>query len=267
VLLTRELDDTIRRCEIAGVSTGVATARRLRPELPAEAIEVAGGLVAFTGVDSPLSQAVGVGWHDSVRRENVSRIVEFYEARGTASRVFVTPLSHPTLARELAAAGFVPSEYENVMVSDDFGPALSDARVGIAADLHAWARASAEAFMDPEVPQPGDDFIAVIIASSPGVLPLEARVGDEIVATAAMDLRDGCAGLFAGSVAPGFRRRGWHNALIRDRIARARDGGATLMRATARPGSPSEFNFQRSGFTTLYTRTLWERKLERSRLE
>jgi hypothetical protein len=75
-----------------------------------------------------------------------------------------------------------------------------------------------------------------------------------------MDVRDGCAALFAGSTMAAFRNRGWQIAMIRDRIARARDEGARWMRATARPTSTSERNFIRCGFQTLYTRTLWQRR-------
>jgi len=261
VLLTTELEETIRRCEIAGIRNAVATTARLRPDFGAEEIEVCGGLVAFTGIESPMSQAAGVGTAEPVRREDVEQIVTFYESRGTSPRVFVTPFSHPTLGRELAAAGFAPCEYENIMASDDFGDwAQRDPRVVVATDFQAWAHASAEAFMHPETPQHGDDLIACIIASSPGVWPLEMRDGATIVATAAMDLQQGCAGLFAGSVVPAFRGRGFHVALINDRIARAREAGASFMRATARPASPSERNFRRSGFTPLYTRVLWERR-------
>jgi GNAT superfamily N-acetyltransferase len=261
VLLTTELDEAIRRCEIAGIRNAVTTTARLRPDLGAEAIEVCGGLVAFTGAKVPLSQAFGLGMSEPVRREDVEQIVEFYESRGASPRVFVTPFSHSTLGRELAAAGFAPCEYDNVMASDDFGDRMQrDPRVIAATDLQGWALASVEAFMHPEAPQTGDELVACIIASSPGVLALEVRDGDAIVATAAMDLQEGCAGLFAGSVAPAFRGRGFHIALIHDRIARAREAGASFMRATAQPASASERNFRRCGFTTLYTRALWERK-------
>jgi len=262
VLLTTELEERIRLCEIAGIRNGIATTARLRPDLGAAAIEVCGGLVAFTGAKSPMSQAVGVGMQGRVRREDVKHIVEFYEERGTTPCVFVTPFAHLSLGRELAAAGFVPTEYDNVMASNDLGDwAQRDPRVVKATDFQAWALASVEAFMHPDVPEPGDELVACVIASSPGVWALQLRDGETIAATAAMDLQEGCAGLFAGSVMAPFRGRGFHLALIYDRIARAREGGASIMRATARPGSASERNFLRCRFTTLYTRTLWERKV------
>jgi GNAT superfamily N-acetyltransferase len=259
VILTRELDEAIRQYEIAGIRTGIETVRRLYPEAGAESIEVGGGLLAFTGVESPLTQAYGIA--RPVSDEEIAAITAFYETRGATPRVFVTPLADASLGRGLAAAGYAPCEYDNVMASDAFDAhALRDARIGIAADLGAWAHASTQAFMDVDALKPGDDRIASVLASSEGVWPLEAREDGAIVATAAMDLRGECAALFAGSTMPEFRNRGWHLALIRDRIARARDAGARFMRATAGPASASAHNFHRCGFVTLYTRAVWERK-------
>jgi hypothetical protein len=264
MLFTLELDETIRRCEIAGIRIGIETVCRLYPQTHAESIEVGGGLVAFTGADSPLTQAYGVGAREPVTPEDIERITDFYESRGAVPRVFVTPLSDATLAQALASNGYAPCEYENILASDAFeGYAMRDGRIAVASDLRAWALASAQAFTGREVLTPADEAIALTLASSDGVWPLEGRENGEIVATAVMDLREECAALFAGSTMPRFRSRGWHIAMIRDRIARARDGGAQFMRATARPSSISERNFVRCGFRVLYTRTLWERPQRR----
>ena len=221
---------------------------------------MAGGLVAFTGVESPFSQAIGIGAFAPVTNNEIGQITAFYESRGSTPRVLVTPLSHPSLGRALAAADYAPSEYVNVLASDKLDAfALRDDRIAAAKDLDAWARASAQAFKDREKLVAGDEFVALVIASSEGVCPLEAREGGAIVATAAMDRRAASAGLFGGATLFDFRRRGWHVRLIRDRIARARDAGARFARASARPASESERNFHRCGFETLYTRVLWER--------
>lgn len=147
MLLTRELDESIRRAEIAGVRAGIETVRRLYPESRADSLEVAGGIAAFTGVESPLSQTFGVGTLTPVSAGDITRITEFYETRGATPRVFVTPLADASLGHGLASAGYAPSEYENVLVSDSFATyGMRDDRVGIAADLTTWARASAQAF-------------------------------------------------------------------------------------------------------------------------
>jgi GNAT superfamily N-acetyltransferase len=261
VLLTRELDELISRCEIGGIQCAIDTVARLYPEARPASAQIAGGLAAFTGADSPLSQAYGIGTSAPVTTNDVAQITEFYESRGAAPRVFVTPLADSSLARLLAATGYAPTEYENVLASSEFDAhALYDDRIAVAADLDVWARASAQAFLDRTTIEPADERIARILAFSDGACNLEARDGGSIVATAAMDIRDECSAFFAGSTMPASRGRGFHIALIRDRIARARDAGARLMRATARPASASERNFHRCGFVTLYTRALWERR-------
>lgn len=257
--LSRDLDEKIRQCEIAGIRSGIETARRLQPETGAATIDVADGLVAFTGIDSPLSQAYGVGVVAPVSGADLDRITDFYESRGAVARVFVTPLSDASFGRALARAGYAPCEYENVLASDSFEFGQRNERIDAARDLDAWSLASARAFTDLGSIGARDLAIARIIAHS-DVWALEAREDDEAIATAAMDLRGDCAAFFAGSVLPAFRGRGWHRAMVRDRVARARDAGARLMRATAKPGSISERNFHRCGFVTLYTRALWERK-------
>jgi GNAT superfamily N-acetyltransferase len=261
VLLTPELAEAIRRAEIAGIRCAIGAAQRLRPRAGIEGLEVAGGLAAFMGPDSPLSEAFGTGGRAPVTAGEIATLTEFYEKRGSTPRVFVSPLAHPSLGIGLAAAGYAPVEYESVLASDAFEPhAHCDARVRTAADLHAWAHASAGAFMDGAAVTPDDEFLALTIAGSEGLTALEAVDDGQIVATGAMDVRGDCSALFAASTLPGFRRKGLHAALIAERIARARDAGVRFMRATARPGSSSEHNFHRCGFTTLYTRALWERK-------
>jgi hypothetical protein len=260
VLLTRELHESIRHSEIAGIRSGIETARRLRPDLCAASIDVAGGLVAFFGSKSPLSEAFGVGTLAPVTPDQIATITEFYESRGATPRVFVTPLAHSTLTSGLAAAGYTPTEYENVLAAEDFqSHARHDDRIRVAADVPAWARASTQAFMDCDSSEPDDEFVALLIASSEGVCVLEAVENGAIAATAAMDFRGEWSALFAASTARAFRRRGWQIAMIADRMARAREAGARFLRGAARPASSSERNFHRCGFATLYTRALWER--------
>jgi hypothetical protein len=256
------IDEAILRDEVEGGRRSIEAAGRLDPNVGATSIEVAGGLVGFAGVGSPFSQALGVGTRGPVRASDIARITEFYESRGAAPMVFVTPASDPTLQRELTAAGYVPGEREqSLMASDDLViHARRDARIGVALDITAWAKASATAFIERERLEPGDEVIAMILAATEGTIALEVRQCDEIIATGALAVNGECAALFAGSTLTAFRRRGWHAALIRDRVARAREADARLVRATAGPGSASEQNFVRCGFVRLCTRVLWERR-------
>jgi GNAT superfamily N-acetyltransferase len=205
---------------------------------------------------------LGVGASGPVRASDIAKITAFYESRGATPTVFVTRAADPSLHRELAAAGYVAGEREqSLLASEDLvSHAQCDARIGVAQDIAAWAKASAAAFLEREQLEPGEDVIALILATAEGTVALEARDGDRIIATGAISVSGEHATLFAGSTDPKFRRQGWHTALIRDRVARAREAGAKLVRATARPGSISEQNFVRCGFIRLSARILWERR-------
>ncbi|HEY4434295.1 MAG TPA: GNAT family N-acetyltransferase [Candidatus Cybelea sp.] len=258
--LTRMLDETIRRCEVDGIRKGVEATQQLYPELEPASLEIAGGIARFNGFEA-LSEAFGIGTVAAVSAEEIALLTAFFESRNSTARVFVTPMSDPSLAFGLARAGYAPAEYENVLVSDDFETyAQYDDRVAVAANLDDWAEASMKGFLGDEAAENGDLRVGLILASSEGAIALAGTDGEKIASTAIMSLRGECAFFFAGATLPEFRRRGWHLALVRDRIARARDAGVRVMRATAAPGSASERNFRRCGFAVLYTRSLWERR-------
>ncbi|MGA2759728.1 MAG: hypothetical protein ABSF08_05315 [Candidatus Cybelea sp.] len=256
------IEEAILRDEIEGVRRSVEAGRRIDPQAGATSIEVAGGLVAFTGVGSPFSQALGVGTRGPVRASDVAQITEFYESRGATPMVFVATMAHPSLASELTAAGYAAGDREQTLVASDdlISNSRRNDRIGVAKDIAAWAKASAMGFLEREELEPGEDVIALTLATAEGTIALEVREGEKIIATGAMSVIGDNAALFAGSTLTAFRRQGWHAALIRDRVARAREAGARLVRATAGPGSISEQNFLRSGFVRLHTRVLWERR-------
>lgn len=260
MLSTQELHERIAACEIAGIRAAVATVRRLYPAIDAQAVEIAGGLAAFTGADSPLSQVYGAGIEGGVSAQDVGAITAFFTSRAATPRVYVSPLGDPSFPRRLAAAGYAPCEYENVLASQNLAAhAARDARIRVAGDREAWARASAMAFTDRDDVGDADAAVARVLAFSPGVRAIEGLENGTIAATAAMDLKGDWAGLFAGATLREHRGRGWQRTLIRDRLARAVESGARFARGHAKPGSTSERNFLRCGFTVLYTRTLWER--------
>ncbi|MGA8533363.1 MAG: hypothetical protein WB615_04590 [Candidatus Tumulicola sp.] len=261
MLDSRTLGESIENADVAGLRACVETARRIFPHLGAESIDVAGGIVPFVGASSPLSEACGLGIGGDPAAGDVERLTRFYVDRKTPPRILVSPLATLRLSSLLAEAGYRPIEQHNVLALDlSTVRCERDDRVVECRDARAWGRASAAGF---EKDTPGEEavLLGTIIASVPAVTILEVRCDGATVATGAMDVQGPLAGLFAGSTAEQSRGRGWHAALIRDRIARARERGAAYARAGAGVGSVSERNFRRAGFETLYTRTVWERPL------
>ncbi len=64
------------------------------------------------------------------------------------------------------------------------------------------------------------------------------------------------AQLCGATTLPEKRRRGVQTALLRERLARARESGCEVAVVTTQPGSKSQQNVQRQGFALLYTRAV-----------
>jgi hypothetical protein len=83
-----------------------------------------------------------------------------------------------------------------------------------------------------------------------------ARVDGEIAGGGSLRL-DGDIAQFSGAgTLPRFRRRGVQTALYRARLADARAAGCTVGVVVTQPGSKSQQNAQREGFSLLYARQL-----------
>jgi ribosomal protein S18 acetylase RimI-like enzyme len=205
-----------------------------------------------------MSEAVAVGIDCDVSQDDVDEITEFFRAVGAAPRVVTSPLSNPELARLLARSGYAPEEYQNALVADLAAlEGERDARIVETSDATQWARASVRGFSEDA---PEDEVMrktGLLIATG-GATALEVRDESEIIATACYAFeREGIA-LFAASTIPSARRRGWQRAMIRERIARAKDAGMRYARVAAAPLGASERNFRALGFVPIYTRVTWE---------
>ena len=86
-----------------------------------------------------------------------------------------------------------------------------------------------------------------------------ARLDGKVAGGATLAIREGLAGLFGASTLPAFRNRGVQTALLGARLSRAAAAGCDLAVSLAAPGSTSQRNIVREGFSVLYTRVKFER--------
>jgi hypothetical protein len=91
-----------------------------------------------------------------------------------------------------------------------------------------------------------------------------ARIENAVAGAATLAIRDGVAGLFGASTLPAFRNRGVQTALLGTRLARAAEAKCDLAACLAQPGSTSQRNVMRKGFSVLYTRVKFEAKHTRA---
>lgn len=230
----------------------VATARTsgLRPH--AALLDVAGGCAVFTGPDSHLSRAVGVGRNRPVTAADLDALEHFYRSRGARCAIEVSPYAHPALIEQLPLRGFRPVAWTDVLARpladvDDPGTGIEP----VAPEgLDDWAREVESAFAEGATA--GEGFVrdTRIMARLPGVTVFLARLDGAAAGGGLLAVDGTLAWLGSGAVLPVARRRGLHGRLIRARLAAARARGATWAWVGARPGSPSHRNLLGHGFTS-----------------
>jgi ribosomal protein S18 acetylase RimI-like enzyme len=94
------------------------------------------------------------------------------------------------------------------------------------------------------------------VAGAGGFLPFFARRNGELAGGANMRLHDGIAQLAGATTLPEHRRRGVQTELLRARLVHAAKAGCDLAVVTTQPGSVSQKNVMREGFSLLYVRAV-----------
>jgi len=271
-LLNVELARRIELAEAQAAVGGAETMRRLRPESGATIEPIAGGFAIYCGANSPTTQAVGMGLDGPVGEEEFDRLENFYRRRNEPVRVETCPLVDASLLVHFGKHGYRVTEFSNVMALplDGAHRAQNQPRPPSAVviehvgqeKIDLWTITVSQGFAEkgPVVPEIVE--VMKMFALSAGVECYLARVDGKIAGGGTLAIRDGVAGLFGASTLPAFRRRGVQAALLHARLARAAEAGCDLAVCLAQPGSTSQRNIVRRGFTVLYTRVKFERELE-----
>ena len=237
----------------------------MHPDFPVAVEEIAGGYAVFAGVDSPVTQAIGVGLNGEVSDAELDHLQDFFLSRGAAAAVELCPLVDMSLYERFAKRGFHLLEVSDVLFRKlpmpDEGaratPTDITVRRAVPEEAKLWSETVAQGFAEHfPVTQAGLDVMG-------GFFP---RSGDEascflafangtVAGGAAVSGRGGVCGLFGASTLPEFRRRGVQAALMSARLAWATERGCDLAVSIAQPGSASHRNIERRGFRVAYTRT------------
>jgi GNAT superfamily N-acetyltransferase len=257
-----DLPDVARREEFR-------QAEGLRQVAP-ESLALAGGVLGRGEPGSFVNHAAGLGFAGEFTQADVDRLVDWYAPRGIEPRVELVPFAHESVARELAARGFVLRGFESVFYRElaagervvAVHPAPAGLRIDVvdpadAAGTREFALTAMSGFLPPGTEATEADLAIVIKSLSlPDFVGLVARLDGQAVAAGAMSIRQGVAALFGVSVRPEFRRRGIQQAIIAARMERAGRAGATLATISSRPGVATERNVRRMGFQVAYTKVV-----------
>ena len=221
-------------------------------------LEIAGGCAIFVGVDSPLTQVVGIGLNGPVPAGEIDDMEVFFRSRGARICIDLCPLADPGLLPLLSGRGYRPTEFNNVLVKRLAGaPIVATPRIrrAIAGECELWSHTVGRGFFEQAELTSEEMDVGRAIFAMPGALCyLAVADAAEPAGGGSLTVRGGLAALFADSTIPLWRRRGLHYELIAARLNEALAQGADTATATTLPGSASQRNYERHGFQVAYTK-------------
>jgi ribosomal protein S18 acetylase RimI-like enzyme len=219
------------------------------------------GYAIFTGVDSPLSRAVGIGLDKPVEAFELERVEEFFKGRGARVVIDVCPLADSSFIALLGERGYRVAEFHHIwyralekderFAQQTSGPEVLE--VG-PTDAELWIRTVTRGFMDQDNLTDKDVEIATMSFMKSDTRCFLARIEGRPVGGGVLAINDGLAALFSGSTVKDFRRRGVQTALLRARMEAAALASCDLAVIKTSPGTASQRNVERAGFRLAYTR-------------
>lgn len=234
-------------------------------------LPVAGGHAAFGGIESPLTQAFGLGLNGPVTEADMAALEEFYTALGAPVNLETSPLADVSLLRLLNERGYRPIEYSNV-----FARELSTSDLGVWPDpksnvsvrfakpdeAEEYSSIVGRSFLEgAEIPQSLLDIFKSCFQAV-GAFFFLAEIGGAAAGGGMMSVHRGVASLGGAGTLPEFRNRGVQRALLLARLAAAAKSGCEFAMVATNPGSGSQRNVERLGFRLVYTRTKFLRELQ-----
>jgi ribosomal protein S18 acetylase RimI-like enzyme len=234
--------------------------------------EIGGGVAVYAGPASPMNKMIGVGFVTMPSDEQLQAIEEKFASRCAPLQAEVSTLANPALAARLTRRGYILQGFENVLGrpigSGDGSVHLDRAiEVGVMQQTEGarWLEVMVTSFLSPDQqgvqaePLPPREFLERALRDSTDVAGFRrycAQIDGQLAGVAALRLDDRLAQLCGAATLPDFRRRGVQTALLRRRLADGFHNGCELALMTTQPGSKSQQNGYKQGFTLLYSRAL-----------
>ncbi|HQZ81860.1 MAG TPA: GNAT family N-acetyltransferase [Pyrinomonadaceae bacterium] len=264
IFLDKEFSKRLERTEARANADFVEARVRLEPESDAAWIDIAGTYAMYDGSDSPLTQTFGLGLFTDDFEKVLDQAEEFFKKRDAPVFHEVSPLADASLLGVLCDRGYRPIEWTNVMFRELAGYSqIVDARFKIrivdADEGDLWAKTAAAGWATEF--EGIEEFmygIGRVSANAGGTMPFLAELEGRPVGTGALAIYDDACLLAGASTVPAARRQGAQTALLAARLNFAREQGCSLAMMGASPGSQSQKNAQKNGFSIAYTRIKWQ---------
>lgn len=247
----------------AGCGAVAAAMARQDPASGAGVYESRAGMGIFAGVGSPLTQGMAMGLRGPVSATELDAIEHRLCPSGRGPRQLeVAAFADSTLFTLLAARGYRVTEWQLVWTRavprEPLEPTPRDLAIRPMGkgEEELYCRVALAAALETEdVPRAAIDLILPTTMAA-GYEMYLAWLGEEAIGSACLCLAGGVAFIMGSGVRPAFRRRGAQGALIRARLARARELGYALACANTQPGTSSRRNMERHGFSVAYPKVV-----------
>jgi len=235
---------------------------RTRPELGCAFERIGGGTMCFSGKDSPVGRAHGLGFFGPISETILDHVEEFYRSRGVPAQIDVCPYTDPSMLELLKKRGYAVQEFNTVLgryiyPDEDFSiPAGVTVRVPRKEEIKQVSDLVDRAFGDGK--PLGYAWLFELWLDTPGNMTLVAEVDGKFAGGASgLVIKDQKLGAFFGAgVLPEFRKRGVQAALLNKRLQLSREAGCDLAVTLTMPGTSSQRNAERAGFRTAFTKAV-----------
>jgi GNAT superfamily N-acetyltransferase len=260
----------IERAETQLIGAAARCAGRRRVGSDGFVLPIAGGIATYAEPASPFNKVAGMGFDGVPRAAALDEIEQAFAARGANVQIELSHLADPCIAAHLTDRGYRLASFENVLgavvatEAEGVAPAGVEVRRGGEEDFDGWLDVVLEGFAHPDSQglMSHEDFPRDVVEraerdfAAAGVARYLALRHGVIAGGASLHIADGVAQLVGAATDPAHRRRGIHTALLAARLADAAAAGCDIAVVTAQPGSKSQENVQRRGFSLLYTRAV-----------
>jgi GNAT superfamily N-acetyltransferase len=245
---------------------------------------LAGGVAVHVGDEAPFNKAIGLGLEgsfDEAAQEGLAAIEREFDARHAPLQVELATLADGSFARSLTQRGYTLVGFENVLglrldealaarlSASPAPPGLSIAHSS-GPDCDAWVETVIEGFAHPDAVPGGESHesfprealtqVMKDMARASGFGHYLASLDGGVVGGAGLRTSEGVAQLCGSATLPTARRRGVQTGLLARRLLDAWRAGCDVAVITTQPGSKSQQNAQRHGFTLLYARAILVRE-------
>lgn len=228
---------------------------------------IAGGTAVFTRAGSPICRWMGAGFEPMLDLAGLDDLEAHYAAHLAPLTAWASSLASPALPAALAARGYETHGFEHVLGHALQGVQALPAGIAVSdagrAESDVVANLIAEAFATPDTGVPGGAPLPSVdrlrrslrvLTRVEGYRGYLATIDGELAGSGTLWIDGEIAHFIGAGTSPRFRRRGVQTALLRARLADAATAGCTIGVVGTLPGSKSQQNAQREGFSVLYAR-------------